>query len=76
MRICDLTTSATQLQRAHKHLHDRWAATKELWNDPVSRDFEEKHLQPIFPQIQLTLAAIQKLAEILDDAERDCRDEA
>jgi hypothetical protein len=75
MRICDLITPATRLQKATKRLQDAWRQTNESWNDPVSEEFQAKFLDPIIPQMQLALAAIHQLTEVLDRAERDCRDE-
>jgi hypothetical protein len=76
MRICDLHTGAVRLTRAAKKLRDRWAAAKEHWDDQNRRDFEQNHLEPLTPDITLTLAAVQRLAEMLERAERECSDDA
>ena len=75
MKICDLITSANRLQKATQRLVDRWTETEEVWDDAVSREFKEKFVAPIPVQVQLTMAAIHQLAEVLDEAERACRDE-
>jgi hypothetical protein len=75
MRICDLNTGAIRLTRAAKKLRDQWLATQEHWSDQNQRDFERNHLNPIAPEITLTLAAVQRLAEVLEQAERECSDE-
>ena len=72
---CDLITPATRLQKAMKRLQDRWLDTQEQWDDSVSRRFQEKHLDPIVPQMQLTLAAIHELKRVLDEAVADTRDD-
>ena len=74
MKICDLSSGAGQLTRAANKLRERWADTKNHWNDENSRQLEEHHLQPLVPQIQMTLAALQRLAEVLERAERECED--
>ena len=72
---CDLITPATRIQRATKRLLDRWRETSAEWDDVVSRKFQERYLDPIIPQMQLTLAAIHELANVLDDAFDQTRDE-
>lgn len=72
--ICDLKSSVTRLQKSARRIQERWMATKEHWDDPVSREFEEEYLQPIVPQIKLALAAVHEMAEVLDNAERECDD--
>ena len=75
MRICDLHTGSIRLTRAAKSLRDQWLDTKDHWNDQNRRDFEQNHLEPLAPEITLTLAAVQRLAEVLEQAERECSDE-
>lgn len=75
MRICDLQTGTIRLTRAAKRLRDQWLMTKEHWRDENSRTFERDHLDPLAPAITLTLAAVQRLAEVLEQAERECSEE-
>ncbi len=72
--ICDLNSGVSRLQKSLRQINERWAATKECWNDQVSREFEEEFLQPIVPRIKLTLAAVHAMAELFHDAERECED--
>ena len=76
MRICDLSTSASTLQRVTKRLKEKWEETRTHWNDKARGDFEEKHLRPLFAQVSITGNAIQRLAASLERAERDCQDRA
>lgn len=71
----DLITPATRLQRATKKLQDKWLQASTDWNDPVSRKFQEKYLDPIAPQMQLTLGAIHQLMKVLEEAVAETRDE-
>ncbi len=75
MRICDLVTGMGRLRRASAQLRERWADTKQYWNDETARQFEERYLVPLDPKLTLTLAAVGRLAEVLEQAERDCEDE-
>ena len=74
MQICDLQSSTGRLKRSAKTLREKWKQTQEHWNDKTSREFEEKYLQAIFPEITLAVAAIQRLNEMLEQADHDCRD--
>jgi hypothetical protein len=70
----DLHSSITRLQKAARRMSQRWAETKEAWDDPVSREFEEKVVWSILPQVKLSIAAIHEMSEILDGARRECED--
>ena len=72
---CDLITPATRLRKATKRLQDRWLETSDEWDDVISRKFQERYLDPIMPHMQLTLAAIHELMNVLDDAIAETRDE-
>ena len=74
MRHCDLTSSVGRIHKAMATLREKWALTKEHWNDDASREFEEKHLQPLIPQLRFTMTAVQRLAEVVEKAEKDCED--
>lgn len=75
MRICDMSTGTTRLTKAAKHLRDHWEATRPAWSDRNAAEFEHDVLVPLSPQITLTLAAIHRMAHLLEEAERDCWDE-
>ena len=74
MRICDLNSGVGQLTHAFTQLKERWAQTQAVWQDDASRDFEKTHLAAIPPRLQLTLAAVQRLAEVLAEVERELED--
>jgi len=74
MRLCDLSTGLGKLMKAAKRLKEQWELTKPHWRDQNAADFEQTHLQPLIPQLTLTTAAVNRLAEILTEVERDCTD--
>lgn len=74
MKVVDLNTGLARLTHAFSDLKDRWAETKEVWTDDVSRDFEKTQLQPILPHLQLLTAAAQRLLEVVAKAEKECED--
>ena len=75
MKICDLNTGEGRLTRATKRLKEQWAETKSHWDDAMSQQFEESFLRPLGPEVQLAVAAIHRLAELLEDAEKECEDD-
>jgi len=75
MRICDLHSGRNRLTRAARDLRAQWLETVEHWRDDNSHQFEERHLEPLAPQITLMVAAIQRMHDVLNQAERDCWDE-
>ncbi|MEX2026427.1 MAG: hypothetical protein WEH44_03985 [Pirellulaceae bacterium] len=74
MRMCDLNTGLGQLTHAFADLRDRWAETKDQWHDDVGRQFEQNHLQPIPSRLQLLVAAVSRLTETLEQAEKELDD--
>ena len=76
MNICDLNSGLGRLQRSAARLKERWLETRTVWMDQTQRQFQEQHLDPLPPQIGMVLAATQRLAESLAQAEKACADES
>lgn len=72
MRKCDLTTGAGRVRHALEHLETTWNENSADWNDVVSRNFQEHHLQPMIPRLKLALDAISRMSLLINEAERDC----
>lgn len=75
MRMADLWGGSSQLNDSFDALRAAWAETAARWDDSTSRRFYKERLEPLEPTTRRALAAIQRLAEVLAQAERDCRDE-
>lgn len=75
MQICDMNSGAMLLTKAAKRLRTQWERTQPFWQDQNAAEFERDLLQPLGPQLSLTLARIQNMAQLLQQAERDCLDE-
>ena len=65
---------SNRLKQAVRALRDQWLVTEETWGDSVRQRFEERYLAPLEPAVQSAVFGIQKLAEVLDQARRDCSD--
>lgn len=72
MKVCDLSSPAGRLLRATKNLSRMWAETQADWNDATRERFEQGYLQPLLPDIQLALSAIERFRDVMQEAEQQC----
>lgn len=72
MRKCDLTTGAGRIRHAMEQIETVWNENSAEWNDAVSRNFQERHLEPMIPRLKLALDAIGRMALLINEVERDC----
>jgi hypothetical protein len=72
MRICDLNSGLGQLSQAYGKLRERLAETREVWTDDAFRKFDQQRLNEIPARLQVLAAAVNRLSEILSEAEREC----
>lgn len=71
MRSCDLYTGANRIRIALERVEQVWDEASEKWNDRVSEKFREQHLDPLAPDVKLTLDAIARMQQVIDRAQRD-----
>jgi hypothetical protein len=74
LRICDLNSGLGQLSQAFSQLKDRLASTRSQWDDATRKQFEQTHLNEVPARMQLLVAAVQRLSDVLEKAEKDCDD--
>jgi hypothetical protein len=72
MKTWDLTAGAGKLDMALETLHTAGVEVEKSWNDEANRKFQEMYLVPLKPKVHALLDAIQRLAEVLDTADRHC----
>jgi hypothetical protein len=72
MRKCDLLTGASRIRYALEKLETTWNESSVDWNDAVSRNFQQHHLEPMVPRLKLALDAIGRMGLLISEAERDC----
>ena len=65
MRPTNITAGASKLQHDLKALRAHWERTKEDWDDPVSREFEAKQLEPLEKSVEFALHGIDELQQVL-----------
>ena len=76
MKQFDLSTHAAKLQSALENLQIQWQQTADTWRDNVRIQFAQNHLDPLGPIIKNTIDAIGRMSHVVDQAERECGDEA
>ena len=69
-----LGASKGMVADAAKQLIDAWRVARRNWDDDKARWFESEFLTPISPKIRGTISAMDKLASLAAQAERDCGD--
>jgi uncharacterized protein YukE len=74
MEACDFISHTGRLRRATSKLKEQWQETLESWNDGTSRQFQDNYLEPLLPEISLTLAAVQNMSAQLQRAAAECAD--
>ena len=72
MREGDLSLFTSALQHATKTLRTRWELAQDSWQDQVAMKFGEEYIEPVAPQMQTTLKAINRLSQIMSKAREEC----
>jgi hypothetical protein len=67
-----LETSRFQLFSALKTLRLRWDDVCRQWDDAVRRDFEDEFWNHVEPGVATTLAALDKIAQVIGRLRQDC----
>jgi hypothetical protein len=72
MRHTDLSAGRGKLQRTMENYRNARVQVLAAWNDDVARQFRQQFLDPVEPRFVRAVDAIQRLAEVLAQAERAC----
>ncbi|MGA2621918.1 MAG: hypothetical protein ABSF26_30315 [Thermoguttaceae bacterium] len=75
MRHWDLAGGVGRLELAVKALQLAAAEVSESWDDEANRRIVATYVAPAEPRIKTMLDAVRRVAEALDRAERQCRNE-
>jgi hypothetical protein len=67
-----LAVSSTQLNDAMDTLKVHWERTTPLWRDVVRQDFEENYWEPLQPQVESALKALDQMMQVLGKMRREC----
>jgi hypothetical protein len=72
--VGDLAAGAGRLQDSAKSIKLHWEETKEVWSDIRSQEFEETYIEPVEPQVRMTLEKLRKLAQVFHQACQECKE--
>jgi hypothetical protein len=75
MRQSDLTSVVAKLEAAEQGFEATFNSVEKQWDDVARRDFEEKYLSEIDPNVQKLIDAVARLATVLTNAEHQCSSE-
>lgn len=67
-----LTTGRGKLKQSYDNLLLRWEDVVAGWDDAARRAFEEEHLEPLAPDVQGALRAIDRLSAVMTQLQQDC----
>lgn len=67
-----MSAGANRLTYTWKTLRAAWDEVAATWKDQVARDFEAQYLAPLEDRVHATARAMDKLAEVLERAKREC----
>jgi hypothetical protein len=67
-----LTADRTRLRAITKELAVRWEETKDHWRDARSEEFEQRFMQELLARVDKTVAAIEKLEQVVARVRSDC----
>jgi len=62
-----------KIKEASKKLRASWGNTRSLWRDEVSRQFEERQLDPLLLKLQKAEEALAYMDNVLSQLRRDCK---
>jgi len=68
----DLFTGAAHLRDATEELQLAWQHVTEHWDDSVSQNFCQQHLEPIGPSMKMSLDSIGQIGQFIQQMQREC----
>ena len=68
-----LNVAQVKLTQAMKEIIVHWENTTDIWNDPVSQDFQRYYLEPIEPSVRSALVGMRHMLELVHKARQECQ---
>ena len=65
-----LNVTHNQFRQSWQQLRQQWQRTAALWNDPVRWQFERDFWQPLESRVPATLQTMERLAQIVAQAQQ------
>jgi len=70
--LVHLNTGRSKLKQSFQTLQVRWDNLCQGWDDAARREFGENHWEPVGPDVQAALRAIDRLAAVLSQMQNEC----
>jgi len=67
-----LDATRYRLFREFEALREQWERTRSLWKDVVRQEFEDQHWKPLDAAVLTTLAAMDRIAPIMNQVRQEC----
>jgi hypothetical protein len=61
-----------QLGKALRELLSRWEEAKLAWDDPTTRAFEARYIEPLQAEYKAAAGAMSEMASLLEQVRREC----
>lgn len=67
-----LTTGRGKLKQSYDNLRLRWEDVIAGWDDVTRKKFEEEHMDPVGPDVQAAMRAIDRLSAVIAQMQQEC----
>jgi hypothetical protein len=67
-----LGATRSRLAALTRELSACWLETRESWQDAKRDEFEQQYLQVLFTNVDRSIAALERLEELLKKVRKDC----
>ncbi len=71
--MASMNNSVSELQVQLRRLLQQWEAARQVWNDAVSREFQEQHLEPLEAQTRAAQCEMEKVAGVIAGARKSVK---
>ncbi len=71
--MASVNVSASEIQEALRRLLQQWEAARQVWNDSVSREFQEQYVEPLDAQTRAAQREMERLAQVIAVAQKSVK---
>lgn len=71
--MASVNVSANEMQETLRRLLQQWEAARQVWNDAVSGEFQEQHLEPLEMQTRAAQREMEKVTGVIAGARKSVK---
>lgn len=71
--MASASVGASDMQETLRRLMLQWESARQVWNDKVSREFEEQYVEPLDAQTRAAQSAMERLGQLITSARKAVR---